>query len=99
MKEGGSEYAPFYLRNYPLEEEEIIPLIDNLVCASLSDTSAVLKKHKDKLLGLFLSLLVNHNPLHRSSGVAGLVAMVSSALLADQEVTSITRCLSSRLSL
>ncbi|CAB4013457.1 MMS19 nucleotide excision repair homolog, partial [Paramuricea clavata] len=50
------------------------------------DTAAILKTYKEKLLGLFFSLLVNHNPLHRSSGVAGLVAMVSSALLDEQEV-------------
>jgi hypothetical protein len=56
------------------------------ICVFFLDTAAILKTYKEKLLGLFFSLLVNHNPLHRSSGVAGLVAMVSSALLDEQEV-------------
>ena len=60
-------------------------MLTQFIYVSLSDSSVILKNHKEKLLGLFFSLLVNHNPLHRSSGVAGLIALVSSALLDEQE--------------
>ncbi|XP_046850143.1 uncharacterized protein LOC124443690 [Xenia sp. Carnegie-2017] len=45
-------------------------------------------KFKENLLGLFFSLLVNQNPLHRSSGIAGLVAMTASGILVEDELVS-----------
>ena len=50
------------------------------------DSTTVLTNHKNKLSGLFFSLLAHSNPLHRSSGVAGLVALVSSSSFSDEEV-------------
>ena len=55
-------------------------------CGFRLDSAAILKSYKENLVGLFFMLLVNYNPLHRTSGVAGLVAMVSSTLLLEQEV-------------
>ncbi|XP_046850704.1 MMS19 nucleotide excision repair protein homolog isoform X2 [Xenia sp. Carnegie-2017] len=52
------------------------------------DSLNCLMKFKENLLGLFFSLLVNQNPLHRSSGIAGLVAMTASGILVEDELVS-----------